>query len=272
MKNFFGCCLAILIALSCGSAQAIQPERFSDVFATQLQAGIVIDPIYLSSGIRLYEGLGYSSNLTFTTKKSVIFPAGIIFSAGYSSNVEGSNDPLAKVVSLGVGWTSGNDPNMPQIEIGAERLDLHEFGDALKFNFVGSMPILNALDTYYASVIFRAEGIAPTSTNGDKYLNGANAGVALRLEATADQHLSLVQEFGARADDGSNGRPPAGLLSYSICGEINAGSWNFIFPRVTLLYANENGGDDHEGDDYEGDGLRRDEEMATVDFVASYNF
>lgn len=247
----------------CGLAQAAQPVRFSDFFSGRIEMGVAVDPIDTATGIRLYEGLGGNTSLTIVAKKSFgYFPAGTRFSIGYRADVEGINDnPLSKIFSVGAGWTSGDDLNMPQIAFGVDRLDLHEFGDAIQFHVVASKPIWNSLETYYVSAAFHLEGTAPIS--GDECLRGANAGVTLRCDATADECLRLVQEIGAGLDDGSYGYPPAGVLSYAIYGKFAAGDWELIFPRLTGVYANENGGD------YE---IRRDEKTAMLDFAAAYKF
>lgn len=255
-----GFVLMFSFLVSAQAADPIQP-RLGDFLSGQLQMGVVVDPI-MDTGIRPYEGLGYNSSLKLVAKKSIgILPVGIVFSAGRSADFEGNNDPLAKVSFAGLGWMR-KDPK-GQIEIGVDRLFLHK-GDAIRFRILTSESIWSAVDTYYVSAIFCAEGILPIGS--DNYFSGVNANIALRFDATDDKYIRLVQKFGAGADDGSHDRLPAGILFYEIFAQINAGNVELKFPEVKCVYANENGGDEYNEE------LRRDKEAVMVSFTATYNF
>lgn len=255
--------IIFLVAISlffCGNALA-------GIFGGSVRTGIAIDPIDMATGVRPHEGLGYDSSLTLVTKKRIGFlPAGIIFGVGYVADVEGSSSPLAKVLSFSAGWM--NSPEAQNhIKFCVSKLDLRDFfngrgeGDAVKFQLESEAEIWSR-EIHFVDAIFNASATTPI-VKEDKWLCGFNASLGGRYGIQADDQLSVVQEITVGADDGSYGYPSAFLLTYQIYLEIEAGNWNFYFPRLRMVYAHEKGGDF---------ALHRDEESLCGGLEVRYKF
>lgn len=265
-RNFFVNFIVVVSFLFfCGIASA----KMSDFLSGGLGAGISVDSIDMPTGVRLYEGLGHNSNLTFATKKRIgILPAGIIVGAGYSSDVEGSECLLAKALSFSLGWMNSTE-SQNRIKFSVSKLDLHDFfnrsgkGDAVKFKLDSESQIWRDDDeVHFVDAVFTSSATVPIISD-EKWLRGFNAALGVKYSIEADDKLSVIQEIQLGADDGSFGYPAALLLSYQIYLRIKAENWNFKFPRISGIYASENGGDYN---------LRRDKEMLCAGCSVEYNF
>lgn len=236
-RNFFAVlagCFFMVVAF--GNAQDVSSARFSEFFSGRVEYSAFIGALDPAC-IWIAEGLGGSASLTFAAKRDFfVFPRGTYFGIKYNTDLEGSKEPLAKVATVSLGWM--NDPNSSfNVVCGVDKLNLHNSSrDALRLHFETRERMWNDPEGIHQLIaIFQM-----SATSGGNALNGFNARLGIEHELKAvDAGVSLVQYCGSGLDDGSYGRPPAGILTYEIYGKWRIGGAVVKIPYIKAAYCNE---------------------------------